>query len=202
MCHTSTSRRQRHPQTAGRSLRSYSISMRAPASLLMAEQRLRLESALGPLLGAMQHAKDLHASSSYPVGEYVGCSRDDKLTGIRYTTRTPGGGVITEDFYSVADPLRDVGCCGRFIACDIRSYGFEVFDGLVEPPDYHNGGLRSLRVPQLASQASTSSWLTKRASRLFALSTASRIALVCHSLTATYVFTASASSQALERSVA
>jgi hypothetical protein len=28
---------------------------------------------------------------------------------------------------------------------------------LVEPPDCHSGGLRSFRLPQLASQASTSS---------------------------------------------
>ena len=59
--------------------------------------------------------------------------------------------------------MRDVGCCGRVIASDIGSYGFEVFDRLVEPPDYHSGGLRSFRVPQLASQVSTSSLLTKRA---------------------------------------
>ena len=107
------------------------------------------------LLGAVQYAKDLHASSSHAVREYVGRSRDE-LTGIRYTTRAACRGIITEHFHSVADPLRDVGCCGRVIASDIGSYGFEVFDGLVEPPHYHSGGLRSFRVPQLASQASTS----------------------------------------------
>jgi hypothetical protein len=128
----------------------------------------------------VQYAKDLHASSSHAIREDVGRSRDE-LTGIRYTTRAAGREIITEHFHSVADPLRDVGCCGRVIASDIGSYGFEVFDCLVEPPDYHSGGLRSFRVPQLASQASTSSWLTKRASRWFALSTASQIALVCHS---------------------
>ena len=150
----------------------------------------------------MQHAKDLHALSSHAVGEYVGCSRGDKLTGIRHATGSPGGGIITEEFYSVADPLGDVGCCGRVIASDIGSYRFEVFDRLVEPPDYHSGGFRSFRVPQLASQVSTSSLLTKRASRLLVLFTASRIALVCHWLTAMYALTASAASQALERSVA
>jgi hypothetical protein len=69
----------------------------------------------------MQHAKDLHAFSSYTVGEYIGCSRDDKLTGIRYTPGTPGCGIITEDFYSVADPLRDVGRSGRVIVSNIGS---------------------------------------------------------------------------------
>ena len=96
----------------------------------------------------------------------------------------------------------DIRCCGRIMLCDIASYGFEVLDRLVEPPDPHSGGLCSFRVPQVASQASTSSWLTKRAPRLFALFTASRIALVCHSLRAIYILTASAASQALERPVA
>ena len=85
------------------------------------EQRLKWSSALGPQLGAVQHAKDLHAFSSHAVGEYVGCSRDDKLTGIRYTPGTPGRGIITEDVYSVADPLRDVGRCRRVIVSNIGS---------------------------------------------------------------------------------
>jgi hypothetical protein len=69
--------------------------------LILVEQRLRWSSALRPLLGAMQHTKDFHVLSSHPVGEYLGCSRDDKLAGIRYATGTAGRRIITEDFYSV-----------------------------------------------------------------------------------------------------
>src|SRR5260370_42621709 len=104
----------------------------------------------------MQHAKDLHGFSSHTIGEYVWRSPDDKITGSRYTTGAPGRGIIAKEFYSFADALRDVGYCRRIIACDIGPYVFEVLDRLVEPPDYHSGGLRSFRLPQLASQASTS----------------------------------------------
>ena len=62
-----------------------------------------------------------------------------------------------EDFYSVKYALRDIGRGGRVMEGDIGSHGFEIFDRLVEPPDCHSSGLRSLPVPQLASQASTSS---------------------------------------------
>src|SRR5580700_8102777 len=132
----------------------------------------------------MEHAKDLDAFGSHAVREYVGRARDHKLTGIWYATGTPGRGVISKELYSVAEPPRDFGCCRRAVASDVGSYGLEVFDRSVEPCDCHSGGLRSCSVPQLASQASTSSWPTKRASRRFALLTASRIARVCHSLRA------------------
>src|ERR1700693_3370240 len=141
-------------------------------------------SGFGPSLGPLEHAKDLDAFGPHAVREYVGRARDNKLTGIWYATGTPGRGVISKELHSVGEPLRDFGCCRRTVASDVGSYGLEVFDRSVEPCNSHRGGFPSCAVPQLASQASTSSWPTKRASRRFALLTVSRIARVCHSLRA------------------
>ena len=142
-------------------------------------------SALGPFLSAVEDAKNLHIFGPHAIGEYARRARDDKLTGIWCPARAPGRGVVSQELCSVADPLRYIGGCGGVVAGDIGPDGLEVLDRFVKPPDSHSGGLRSSAMPQLASQASTSSWLTKRASRRLALLSASRIALVCHALRAT-----------------
>ena len=62
----------------------------------MGEERSQiLCSILGPLLGAMQHAKDLYGLGPHAVGEDVRRSRDDKLTGIGHTTCSTGRGIVT-----------------------------------------------------------------------------------------------------------
>ncbi len=71
--------------------------------------------AFGPLLGAVEYAKDLHAFGSHAVREYEGRPRNDQLTGIGYTTVAPGRRIITEDPYGVADLLCYMGCRGRIV---------------------------------------------------------------------------------------
>jgi hypothetical protein len=58
----------------------------------------------------MEHAKDLYRLSPHAVGEDIRRTRDDKLSGIGYTTGAPGRGIVTEYFYGFADALRDIDC--------------------------------------------------------------------------------------------
>ena len=125
--------------------------------------RSRWSSDFGPSLGPMEYAQDLNEVSSHAVGEYVGCAGNHKLTSIWYPARSPGIWVIAKELDSIADTSSNICCGGRVILGDVASQRLEVFDTLIEPPDSHNGDLRSFPVPQLASQASTSSWLIKRA---------------------------------------
>jgi len=127
---------------------------------------------IGPLSSTVKNAQDLDRPSANAIWQNVRSAGHHQLPRVGHSTGPSCGRIVPHNAHRLPDPLRHFASRKRVVFGYVTPHRLKIVDGLVEPPDPHSAGLRSLGLPQVASQASTFSSSMNLAPRSSALLTA------------------------------